>query len=75
MPQDRSKFMTEHSDQEKLEEIYLVLSELRYLMHRESNTLADYKQISRDYYKRIAKGARFAAEMLPSDVVAKRDEH
>jgi hypothetical protein len=66
--------MNEPSDQEKLEEIYLVLSELRYLMHKESNTLAEYQRISRDYYKRIANGAAFAAEMLPSDIVAKHDE-
>ena len=66
--------MSKLSDQEKLEEIYLVLSELRYLMHRESNALAEYQRISRDYYMRIANGARYAAEMLPSDVVAKHDE-
>jgi len=66
--------MNEPSDQEKLEEIYLVLSELRYLMHKESNTLAEYQRISRDYCKRIANGAAFAAEMLPSDIVAKHDE-
>ncbi len=66
--------MSKLSDQEKLKEIYLVLSDLRFLMHRESNTLAEYQQISHDYYERIAKGAEFAAEMLPRDVVAKHDE-
>ena len=66
--------MSELSDQDKLEEIYLVLSELRYLMHREGNTLAEFQKISREYYKRIANGAIYAAEMLPSEVVAKHDE-
>ena len=66
--------MNEQSDQEKLEEIYLVLSDLRSLMHRESNTLAEYQRISRDYYNRIANAAAFAAEMLPSEIVAKHDE-
>jgi hypothetical protein len=74
MSQPKGSQMSELSDQEKLEEIYLVLSELRYLMHRESNTLAEYQKISRDYCKRIANGAFYAAEMLPSDVVAKHDE-
>ena len=67
--------MNEPNDQEKLEEIYLVLSELRYLMHKDSNTLVEYQRISRDYYKRIANGARFAAEMLPNEIVAKHEEH
>ncbi|MGH1465370.1 MAG: hypothetical protein ACRBBQ_08395 [Cognatishimia sp.] len=66
--------MSKLSDQEKLEEIYLVLSDLRYLLHRESNTLAEFQRISQDYYKRIANGASFAADMLPDEVVAKHDE-
>ncbi len=66
--------MSELSSQEKLEEIYLVLSDLRYLLHRQNNTLADFQRISQDYYKRIANGARFAADMLPADIVAKHDE-
>lgn len=36
--------MSEVSDQEKLEEIYLTLSDLRYLLHKESNTFEDYKK-------------------------------
>lgn len=66
--------MSQPSNQEKLEEIYLLLSDLRHLLHRENNTLADFQQISQDYYKRIADGASYAADMLPDDVVARRDE-
>jgi hypothetical protein len=66
--------MSKLSDQEKLEEIYLVLSDLRYLLHRESNTLAEFQRISQAYSKRISNGARFAADMLPDGVVAKHDE-
>ncbi|MEO9826190.1 MAG: hypothetical protein ABJF50_17450 [Paracoccaceae bacterium] len=66
--------MSKLSDQEKIEEIYLVLSDLRSLLHRESNTLADFQRIAQDYTKRIAIGARFAADMLPNDVVAKHNE-
>ena len=66
--------MSELSDQEKLEEIHRVLSDLRYLMHLETNTLVDYQRISRDYYKRIALAARFAEEMLPSSAIAKLDD-
>ena len=60
------------ADPEKLEEICLVRSDLRYLIHKE-NTFDDFKQIAQDYYHRIAQGAEYAAEMLPDDVVEKLD--
>ncbi|GGX49748.1 hypothetical protein GCM10007385_17520 [Tateyamaria omphalii] len=66
--------MSDPSDQEKLEEIYRVLSDLRYLMHQESNELQDFQRIARDYYGRIATAAKYASAMLPSDVVAKHHD-
>ena len=66
--------MSEPSDQEKLEEIYRVLSDLRYLMHQESNDLQDFQRIARDYYGQIATAADYVRAMLPSDAVAKHDD-
>lgn len=45
--------MPDFSKEKKIEEIYLVLSDLRYLLHKD-NTLEEYEQIAVDYYKRVA---------------------
>lgn len=61
------------TEQDKLEEIYLLLSDLRVAMHRE-NTLEEYEKIARDYYARIARGADFVREMLPEEIIRQHDE-
>ncbi len=62
------------SNDRALEEAYLVLSDLRYLLHREVNTWEDYRKIAQDYSTRIAESADAIREMLPEEVVAKHDE-
>lgn len=57
----------------KMSRIYLLLSELRYLLHREGLTLGDYEEIAQEHYREIAQCAKFAAEILPADVVEKLD--
>ncbi len=59
---------------QKNEEIYLVLSDLRVLLHRENNTLEDYRKISLNYSKRVASAARYAGELLPEGRLSQLDE-
>jgi len=61
------------TEQDKLEEIYLLLSDLRVAMHRE-NTFEEYEKRARDYYARIARGADFGRDMLPEETIRRHDE-
>ena len=54
---------------EMLSDMYIVLSDLRYLLNRESNDLQEFQRIAKDYYHRIAECADHAREMLPDEVI------
>jgi len=51
--------------EEDIVEIYDVLCDLRYLLHKELNTVDDYKKSFEGYYWRVAKAAKKAEELLP----------
>lgn len=74
LPLEGTDKLLEKNRSEKIEEIYLVLSDLRYLLHKESNSLEDYQKICLDYCKRIATAARYAGEMLPDERLSELDE-
>ena len=60
-------------EQTRVEEAYLVLSELRHLLHREEDTFEEYQRISVQFRHRIAGSAHGLGKILPPARLAALD--
>ncbi|WP_109314743.1 hypothetical protein [Pseudovibrio ascidiaceicola] len=58
--------MSDVTHQDMIEEIAVVLDELKHMLHR-NNTFDDYFQFAQENYRRVARANQFAWEMVPTN--------